>query len=87
MLRDSINEMYKHKSREKEKLDKDWKAKQLRYGSMNALVERLHKAIIWPLNGIFKTVASKGHILVRLQVKDWFKDSVRNDDIVQSRRK
>ena len=68
---------------------------------VQVLVERLHKsgahgAFIWPFHkynkpgdfyGIFKTVESKGHILVRFQVKDWFKDSVGNDNIVQSWRK
>jgi hypothetical protein len=164
MLRDSINEMHKHKYREKEKLGKDWEAAALssfllfarsntefsfsevcdfrmsgsgvenvkmlggetvevwRYDGLShssttfpsnqntgaitaadvqALVERLYKsgahgAFIWPFNkynkpgdfyDIFKTVNSKGHILVRFQVKDWFKDSVGNDDIVQSWRK
>jgi hypothetical protein len=163
MLRDSINAMHKHKSREKEKLGKDlekaalasfllftrsntqfslsqvcdfgmsgsdvnvkmlggetvevWKYDGISHSSttfpsnqntgaitaadVQALVERLHKsgahgAFIWPFNkynkpgdfyGIFKTVKCEGHILVRFQVKDWFKDSVGNDDIVQSWRK
>ena len=68
---------------------------------MQELLERLHTseargAFIRPSDkynkpsdfyGIFKTVEKEGHILVRFQVKDWFKDSAGKEDIVQSWRK